>query len=534
MTGPARCGGVKVDRPRTQILGAGRNSGGSGTSRSNLFTEDTTVSRINTNVASLIAQRTLGSQNMGLNKSLQRLSTGLAINRGADDPAGLIASENLRSEKAAINAAITNAERAEQVVNVAEGGLQEVSNLLVELQSLVSSTANEAGVSAEEKDANQLQIDSILQTIDRIANATEFQGEKLLNGNFDYQTSGGNLGAELSDVKVNSAKLASDGSAMNVSVDVTNSATTGAAAIYGNKDGASAGNFDNDGNSYTIEVTGDEGSQQFTFADGTAMADIVDSINSFGDQLGVSASLSGTDNVVINSTEYGSDSFVRVRQLNDGGSGAVNVGSAGAVSASADYSNNGGDATVLINGTQATTDGLTARVASAGFDVEITLDAATGNTGGSWSFDIDGGGANFNLAPDVSLASKVSLGVETVTTGNLGSSAAGFLSDLKSGGTANVKNGDLSKAQSVIDDAIKQVSSLRGRLGAFQKNVVGSTVSSLGIALENTAAAESQIRDTDFAAETAALTRGQILQQAAIQSLSLANSGPQAVLSLLG
>ena len=132
------------------------------------------------------------------------------------------------------------------------------------------------------------------------------------------------------------------------------------------------------------------------------------------------------------------------------------------------------------------------------------------------------------------LAGKVSLGIETVTTGNLGSGDSGFLSDLKSGGISNVQNGDLSKAQSVIDDAIKQVSSLRGRLGAFQKNTVGSTISSLGIALENTAAAESQIRDTDFAAETASLTRGQILQQAAIQSLALANSSPQAVLSLLG
>ena len=127
------------------------------------------MSRINTNVSSMLAQRNLGNQNVGLNKSLQRLSTGLRINRGADDPAGLIASENLRSETAAINSAITNAERAEQVMNVAEGGLQEVSNLLVELQSLVSSTANEAGVSSEEKEANQLQIDSILQTIDRIA-----------------------------------------------------------------------------------------------------------------------------------------------------------------------------------------------------------------------------------------------------------------------------------------------------------------------------------------------------------------------------
>ena len=79
-------------------------------------------------------------------------------------------------------------ERAEQVVNVAEGGLQEISSMLVELQSLVTSTANEAGVSTEEKEANQLQIDSILQSIDRIANSTSFQGIKLLNGNFEYTT----------------------------------------------------------------------------------------------------------------------------------------------------------------------------------------------------------------------------------------------------------------------------------------------------------------------------------------------------------
>ena len=92
---------------------------------------------------------------------------------GKDDPAGLIASENLRAEKKAIASAISNAERAEQVVNVAEGGLQEIKNLVVELQSLVAASANEAGLSIEEKDANQLQIDSILQTIDRLANALD-------------------------------------------------------------------------------------------------------------------------------------------------------------------------------------------------------------------------------------------------------------------------------------------------------------------------------------------------------------------------
>ena len=148
------------------------------------------MSRINTNVSSLLAQRVLNQQNKSLQTSLERLSTGLAINRGADNPAGLIASENLRSEKASISAAIGNAERAEQVINIAEGGLQEVSGLLIELQSLVGESANEAGLSTEEREANQLQVDSILQTIDRIASSTSFQGTKLLNGTYDFTVSG--------------------------------------------------------------------------------------------------------------------------------------------------------------------------------------------------------------------------------------------------------------------------------------------------------------------------------------------------------
>ena len=145
------------------------------------------MSRINTNVQSLIGQRVLGQNNGTLNTSLERLSTGLRINRGKDDPAGLIASENLRSEKAAISAAIGNAERADQVVNIAEGGLQEINALLIEVQSLVGQSANEAGLSDDEKKANQLQIDSILQTIDRIASTTSFQGTRLLNGTYDFR-----------------------------------------------------------------------------------------------------------------------------------------------------------------------------------------------------------------------------------------------------------------------------------------------------------------------------------------------------------
>jgi flagellin len=488
------------------------------------------MSRINQNIPSLIAQRVLGNQNKGLATNLQRLSTGLRINRGADDPAGLIASENLRAEKSAINSAITNSQRAEQVMNVAEGGLQEVSNMLVELQGLVGATANEAGVSQEERDANQLQIDSILQTIDRIANATSFQGTKLLNGNFDYTVSG--QSANLTDVTVNAAKLSDDGSARSVTVTVLQSAQTGAVFL------STGATFGNGGSGeVTFEITGTKGVQQFTFASGTSQTNILAAINSFKDALGVSAvQASAADRISINSTGYGTDSFVRVKELSHEGATDFIFSAASGGSAVSDLKDTGRNATVLINGTSATTDGLAARVSSDGFDVSIKLDgtSALNNTGQSTTFYITSGGANFNLAPSVNLAGKVSLGIETVTTGNLGNGTSGFLSDLKSGGTANVQNGDLSQAQEVISAAIKQVSTLRGRLGAFQKNVVGSTISSLSVALENTTAAESAIRDTDFAAETANMTRSQILSQAATQSLALANSAPQQVLSLIG
>ena len=112
------------------------------------------MSRINTNVSSLIAQRVLRKNNNDLNLSLERLSTGLRINRGADNPAGLIASENLRAEKVGLAKAISNAERASNVIGTAEGGLSEVSSLLNELQGLVNEAANSGGLSAEDRHVN--------------------------------------------------------------------------------------------------------------------------------------------------------------------------------------------------------------------------------------------------------------------------------------------------------------------------------------------------------------------------------------------
>ena len=155
--------------------------------------------------------------------------------------------------------------------------------------------------------------------------------------------------------------------------------------------------------------------------------------------------------------------------------------------------------------------------------------------GSGRTFAIAGGGATFQLGGNVDIQSKVTLGVSEVAIRKLGSNAAGgFLDDLGSGKGFNVVDGDLTSAQKVVSEAIEQVSTLRGRLGAFQRNTLGATKRSLAVNLENSSAAESVIRDTDFASETAALTRSQILVSAATNTLSLANNQPQTALQLLG
>src|SRR5687768_534427 len=468
------------------------------------------MSRINTNVNSLIAQRVLRKNNNSLNTSLARLSTGLKINSGADNPAGLIASENLRAEKAGIQQAIENAGRAGNIIGTAEGGLSEVSSLLTELQNLISQTANSGGLSEEEVQANQLQVDSILSTINRIAQSTSFQGAKLLNGNYSYTTSGVTSTA-LDNVRINAARLP-DAATLNVVVQVVTSAQTGEVSYTGGAIGAAGA---------TIEVAGTLGTEQLSFASGTTVSAIATAIQAVKASTGVSATVSGAA-LSINSTAYGDANFVSVKAI--AGSFAVTGGSNGK-----DF---GRDAAVTVNGSSAQANGLTISYRTGNFDVDFDLDNSF-NKAGSTSFTITGGGASFALGSKVTEADKSSIGITSVSTASLGDSTNGFLSTLSSGGAASLDSDNLSTAQKIVDKAIKQVSQLRGRLGAFQKFTIGSTVNSLGVALENANAAESAIRDTDFAEETANLTRSQILASAATTVLASANASPQAALSLL-
>jgi flagellin len=182
------------------------------------------MSRINTNVSSLIAQKTLGRSNAQLQESLSRLSTGLRINSGKDDPAGLIASENLRRDITSINKAISNTERANQLIATSDSALAQVSNLLNDIRGLVVEAANTGVLSDEQIAANQLQVDSSLEAIDRIAQVTTFQGRKLLDGSLDFQVAYTAGGATVSDLDIQTANLGTAGS-VNVEVDITVAAT---------------------------------------------------------------------------------------------------------------------------------------------------------------------------------------------------------------------------------------------------------------------------------------------------------------------
>jgi len=469
------------------------------------------MSRINTNVTSLVSARVLGQNNAALNKTLERLSTGYRINRSSDDAAGLVASENLRSEMASLDAAIGNAQRAESIVSTAEGALAEVSDKLLRLQELVSQVSSEGGTTQDEIDANQIQVDGIIESINRIGSQTSFQGAKLLDGSMGFNTTTG--AGDVSDVHVYAAKgVDSASKTLNLAVADGDEATkaTAAAAIA---TAASGG---------TWRVTGAKGSEVFTFASGATSAMITSAVNAASALTGVYASGSA-----LYSTTYGADQFITVEDLS---ASAKTEGLAGGVGTA-----NGTDATVTMDGMAVSVSGNKGSIRTSMLDIEFTMSTDLYATAGGTSETItiaSGGGAKFQLSPNIGMAGQEVIGINRVSGYDLGASAYGHLSDIMTGQSENLTD-DPGTAQEIVDAAIKQVAGIRGRLGSFMSDTVGMTVNSLQVTKENVTAAESAIRDTDFATATADLTRNQILVNAANSVLTLANAAPQGVLNLL-
>jgi flagellin len=492
------------------------------------------MSRINTNVSALQAISKLISNQSDLALRLERLSSGLRINRGADDPAGLIASESLRSEIRGITTAVDNSTRAINVISTADAALSEVSKLLLEIKSLVNTTANSGALSTDEIQANQLQIDSLLESINRVANSTQFNAKKLLNGALSYTISGQNS-TNIPRLQVFGARIPS-GSSLAVSVQVTQSAQTAQLIVQKGtaNSGLSASGFSSRlsaSNNVSVEIRGRLGTEIFSFTGGTTVSSIVTAINGFKSLTGVSATLNksglSATGIRFNSVGYGSEEYVSVRAI----SGKFQVNPGGD---RGDTEDGGRDAGVLFNGQAASVSGLVARIRSSGLDVVADLSTAFGTTLGSTSFGITGGGANFQIGPQVNSDGLVSIGIPSLTTSNLGSTTDGFLNTIGTGGSRAITNSDNhSAAGAIVAAAITQVAVLSGRLGGFQANQIETNLNSQRVALENVKASESTIRDTDYASEVSNLTRAQILVQSTTQILGLANQIPQNVLSLL-
>ena len=697
------------------------------------------MTRINTNVPSLVAQNRLQASNRDLQTALTRLSTGLRINSGADDPAGLIASEALRSEITSLGKAIVNTRRASQIISTADSALGEVSSLLNDIRGLVVEAANSGALSDEEIAANQLQIDSSLEAINRIAQTTTFQGRKLLDGSLDFVTASGTGFGTVRDLQIDQGSLGATGS-VDVSIEITSAATlatvsntgippsatavnatatltlsdfvptdeasgtvtltngsfdlaaddggaadgaagnsttltfvdsggaatsaaydsntntltvsvqagdsianiqtaintdvgadftassaagttfdagdigsttplsggtdtqlddivtvtadaatantngltvsliedssiasgTAAASFNGSNievrvrdsgnvavgsiasaidslDGYSAAVTTNDGDGIydataetapaastfaggvdsgglaadvVFQLNGHSGSEVFNFQAGTSIDNIVSSINLVSDATGVTAN-NNAGALDFTGAIYGSDSLVNIDVISEGTGGtfASNLTATRAT---------GTDIQATVNGTLADGDGNTLSINTASLDLKLTVDDASST---DVNFTITGGGALFQLGPDVVSNQQARLGVSSVNTAKLGG-ASGRLYELGSGQAKSLTS-DASGAAKIIDEVISKVTSLRGRLGAFQATTLDSNLVSLNETLANLKEAETSIRDADFAQESANLTRAQILVQSGTNVLALANQNPQNVLSLL-
>ena len=268
-----------------------------------------------------------------------------------------------------------------------------------------------------------------------------------------------------------------------------------------------------------FQLTGANGAETFNFGAGTSKDQIASAVALVSDSTGVSASAADGD-LTFSSTAYGSDSLVALDIISEG--------SGGSFEANLDSTREtGADIVATVNGVEASGSGNTLSINTSSLALSLTLD----DSGSNFSFDITGGGATFQLGADVTSTQQASIGIGSVSTGQLGGSA-GRLYELGSGQAKSLAN-DVSGAADIIDDVIGKVTALRGRLGAFQSTTLESNLVSLNETTANLQEAESSIRDADFAQESANLTRAQILVQSGTNVLALANQNPQNVLALL-
>ena len=471
---------------------------------------------INTNIASLNAQRNLGTSQSALNTSIQRLSSGLRVNSAKDDAAGMAIGERMTSQIRGLNQAARNANDGISLAQTAEGALGTITENLQRIRELSVQSAN-ATNSQTDRDALQAEVVQLREEIDRVAAQTGFNGVKLLDGTFSAQQFqvGADANQTISISSISSARTTALGASYSATTTSTAVGTTaitggnvtinGVAIVNSTSDGVSTASATASAKAKAAAINATSGTGVTATANATAVA-------------GTSqTAAAGTGTVTINGVTTGT--------ITQTGTAAT-------------------DRTAFVNAVNAVSAATGVIATDTGLDATgVTFAAADGRNVVH----------SFTQATGTFTAASTGAGAAATTTGTLTLTSSGT-SGITIGGTASVigtpanasstQTGtavsalDISSVSGAntaitsIDAALATVNSSRGALGAYQ-NRFSSVVSTLQTTSENLSAARSRIMDADFASETASLTRGQILQQAGTAMLAQANSLPNNVLSLL-
>lgn len=513
--------------------------------------------RINTNISAIITNNQLSKVQDNLSKSLERLSSGYKINHASDDPAGMAISQKMRAQIRGLDQASNNAADGVSVIQTAEGAINEIQSMLARMKELSVQAANDVN-SDEEREAIQLEIDTLNSEIDRISGDTEFNSQTLINGNLERRVYSDATGVTQLEC---SSNIAAGNYGISITQDarqavINGTAITEAGFVSGKVPASMAGSIEING--YGVAVA--EGDDINTII--TNLMDAADKVGGKAvmtddptNSAGTDASMAGytpsasytqgTSSLVFMTNGYGSDEKLKITCTNAALASALG-----------------------LTGT-ATTDGII----SEGLDVkaDFLLDASSNRVGfsntaklstagthvtvqdlGSKTFTIDVpgniAGTKFNdsgvtatgttTTPKAVTQEVTDTGIMRVHVGSNENQIIELdipeISAYKIGlsGINVMTQANASKAIASVDQALAKVSAIRSKLGSFE-NRIDHTTSNLSVSNENLTAALSRIVDTDMAEEMTTYTEQNVLSQAANSMLAQANARPETVLQLL-
>lgn len=469
------------------------------------------------NIASLTAQNNLSNTSNMLSATLQKLSSGQKINSGADGPAALVISEEQQSQIAGLKTAIDNTSKSASLVQTAEGAMNEINNLLTQARSLALDSANSATQDANSFAANQSQLANILTTITAIATRTQFGTKNLLDGS--SQT--GALTTSAAGVST-SGLLSTPAVQASYSFSVTTAAQQ--AQAVGAAGFAGAGGTLGAGNAGTLSING----VNIALGTGDTIGTTVNAINTALTAANVNIQASNVGGqLTLTSTDFATNINLAGTTAATRTALGLAAGPFNHVNGVLQYTNSSGNPVNVTGAGNVFT--LTGELA--GVTVTLGASSAPGSISSvapaNGTFTA-GSGLNFQIGANAGQTASLTIG--RVAADSLGTGASQTFANL---GTIRIDTAaNAQEALKVIDQATSNVSNLRGNLGAFQAETLQSTSNNLQATLQNTTAAESVIRDTNFAQETSNYTKYQVLMQVGTTVLANANQTTQLILGL--